>query len=334
MITQLQLQLENLTRYDGRYFRRKKKLAIASAQRMAKRNVRKARSSYIKWHRSQYFLSTGYRDSKAAISRNEDIFIAAAIISLVLAFSYATAAANIFFLFFLTAYTLAEASGINMMLIGAAAGSFLAVTLGWVAALAINALSIATLQGANRKAIKSIRKTMRASLRLTSLTTLVWAFMAFRIAIPLVLALVGIFISALFGAHEHENWKLGIPVYIGIAGVFAAVYNLIKYTLAPHVAIFEPEHYSMNQIFARSAQLTAEKGKWFLAAGYAFAIAVSGLIVGLAYVLDNLIGIDKTFTISFGIIALALFANSVLVMFYRKRRLSRGTAQNAMLRSL
>ena len=258
---------------------------------------------------------------KKAIGLNEDIFIAVLVIAAVVGYTYAVLAAQIVYTFFLTGYIMSDASGFNMIAMAAITIGVLGTLFGWVSAFALNSMSITMMQGATRKVNRSTRQTLRAALRYTPRITATWAMFAGKIFAPMIGGAVLALISIKLGAQDVNCW-LAIPAVFVLTGLFAAGRNLLRYGLAPQVATFEPG-LTYKEVFAKSAEMLEAKGKVFVAASYlTFALALSG-IVGISYLINQLLDINQAFSSIIGAVILVCIANGVMVMFYRKRRLAR-----------
>lgn len=312
---------EYLPRPDGRSFKRKTKLARIRFERSVRAQNRKARSLALAWYRRQYFLSHAYSDFRKSIGRNEDIYLAILIIAVVLGYAYSVVAAQLLFIFFGAAYALGEATGMSMAFLSLVTICVLGVSLAWVAAFASNSLSIALMHGANNKQIRSLRRTLREGLRFTSRTTAAWTLIAASVTGPLMIAGLG---SAIYlkASHADMQTALGFIPYVAVAGISWALYALMRFSLVPQVAMFEPQ-LSLQDAFTRSGQLVRTKGKAFLAVTYtALALAVAALF-GMSVLLEKVLRLNQSVTFIFGIILLSIFTNGILTMFYRKRRLAR-----------
>lgn len=320
MITQL--ELDQRLKADGRFFKRKIKNLRTQIRRQIRSGVRHSRSSYMRWYRRQYFLTSAYADMKKGISKNEDIYITAIIIAVVLGYSYAVVAAEMIHMFFLTAYILAETSGSNMLFLSLFTAAIVVVTLSWVGAFALNAMSIAQLQGANRKVLRSVRKTTRQALRYSTRTTSAWFLVLAEVARPMAIAIL---ISLAFlkaGVMDGDKLLLAAPIAAILLGLLWSVNNLLRYTLVPHVLLFEPA-LRYDEAFKKSADLVRRKGKIFLATFYLTIISLLALAYLLTGFLEDKTGINRGVTFLMLAAAMIIFSNGLLVAFYRKRKLAR-----------
>lgn len=319
MITQLQAEI--LSRIDSRYFARRLKLAKTRTRRQVKSKIRKTRSLTLAWYRRQYFLAAAYGDMRLAVRRNEDIFIAISVIAIALGYAYAAIASNLFYTFFLTAFSVSEASGANIFVISAIAAGSLAIIFAWLAGFVLNSISIAIMQGANRNQIRSTRATLRQALRHAGRTTLYWLMFLALIAIPIAaVSLVGFLYMSHFADTQAEIFQ--VIQYGIIAAIAGVLYVLLYYTLLPVVALFEPR-LTQRQVFARSRELVNSKGKLFILAGYGLLAAVLFASYNLSLLLHDLAGLPAALTFSLLLLPILMYVNGIMTMFYRKRRLAR-----------
>ncbi|MBA2279517.1 hypothetical protein H0V99_03725 [Candidatus Saccharibacteria bacterium] len=319
MITQL--QAEYLTRLTRLPTSRNIKALKLRAQRLTKANVRRTKRLSLSWYRRQYFLATANGDLKQSIRRNEDIFIAVTVIAAILGYVYVMIATEMTYAFFMTAYFISEASGANMFLISLIAASSLTAAFAWVLAFILNSMSVAIMQGANSKRIRSVRATLYDGLHNIGRTTVSWLMLLSMIAVPvLAIAVIGLIHFLAFKTTQEETLKL-LPYYI-IAAVAISFYVLVNYGLMPLVALFE-RNLSYKQVIKRTRQLLSSKGKLFLTAVYGILSVVLTAEFLLSRAIQHSVGIHKV--LSFGIMAVItiVYANGVLTMFYRKRRQAR-----------
>lgn len=320
MITQLQLE-QLLPLLDGQNIKRRLSLLSVRTRNLAKSKLRKSRIASLAWYRRQYFLATAHSEMKTSIRRNEDIFIAISVIAIALVYAYAVLAAELFYVFFMTAFTFSEASGINMMVVTLVAGCTLTITLAWIAAFLLNSMSTAIMHGANRKKARSVKSTLRNGLRYAGRTASSWLLLAAAILVPaIVVGILGLIYSSIFINTQAQFLKI-LP-YLIICAVTGVTYMLSSYSLIPMVAFYE-QHLSCTQIMKRSRELVSRKGRLFILSGYVLLTAMIAGTYGLSSTLDSLIGANKTLVFSLMTLIAVVYANGMLTMFYRKRRLAR-----------
>jgi hypothetical protein len=319
MITQLQ------TDYFPRPNRRSVKRKLTTVKNRFRRTyrlaMRKTNRAAVNWYARQYFLAQAYQDVRRAIRANEDIFIGTIIVAAVLAYAFATVASEVLFMFFATAYAVAEAFDISMVVLSVITLAVLGASLAWVAAFALNSMSIALMHGLTGKKQRSLRQTLRHGLRLTSRTALAWFIVAVMITGPLVAAATLSMALLKFGSADLLA-ALTVAPYVVIAALTWVIYALMQYSLVPYIAFFEPK-LSFSQAIARSHQLVQRTGRIFLLFLYVGLAAALAACYGVSVFLENALRINQSLTISFGASLSLIAMNALMVVFYRKRRLAR-----------
>jgi hypothetical protein len=319
MITQL--QTDYLPRPNGRSLKRRTTLFKTQVRKTYRANSRKITRSAIRWQAHQYFLTRAFADVRKAVRANEDIFIGIIIISITLGYAYAAATSELLYVFFDTAYSVAEVFDISMLALSVITLAVLGTSLAWVAAFSLTSLSTAMMHGLNGKKNRSLRSTMRHGLRYTTRTTFAWFLVASIIATPILLA-GALWMSLLkFGSADIMT-ALTVTPYLAIAAITWIVYCLMQYSLVPYIAIFEPQ-LSFSQVFMRSHALVQRKGRIFLLTLHMTLLATIAGIIGLSYILESQFRIDQSLTINFGSTLAFIAMNAMMVVFYRKRRLAR-----------
>ncbi len=319
----IQLQLEDRFRFTDRRLKRIVKNSRLRARRYVKAQIRKARSRSLAWYRAQYFLGSAFHDMRIGIRKNEDIFISILLIAIIIGFSFAVLASEIFYVFFVTTYILAESSGINMLLMSLFATGALVVSLGWVAAWIVNMMAMSVWQGVQPTKNRSARSTIRNGLKLAPMTTLAWLAVIVRAGAPICTVLLASFMAGIFGlVGSVESFVVvGVAVCIGL---IVSVRELLRCSLLPYVMLFErPVDHTSALI--RSNQLVERRGKVFLLTGYLFLTALLAAEFGVALMLEKVLNTNKEILFALTAIATLLLANNIIVAFYRKRRLSRTT---------
>jgi hypothetical protein len=258
---------------------------------------------------------------RTSITRNEDIYLAILMVSIILGYSYSVVAAQLLFVFFGAAYAFGEATGLSMAFLSLVTICVLGVSLAWVAAFAANSLSLSLMHGANHKKIRSLRRTLRDGLRFTSRTTAAWTLVAAVVAGPLMTAALA---TAVYfkATHADVHTALAFLPYIVVTAVAWALYALMHFSLVPQIAIFEPQ-LSLQQAFTRSRQLLQKRGKIFLSVMYCVLAVALAALYGISVLFETVLRINQSITFIFGVMLLSIFTNGILTMFYRKRRLAR-----------
>lgn len=294
---------------------------IKSSYRRNKLAIRRSRNRAVSYYRSQYYPSTAVAEFKTAVSKNEDIMVASVILALSLYFAFMNMTGEVLLLFFQTGYDIAELTGINMAVLLVIVCGILAVIGSWLAALLINMISFSIMDGANRKVYRSFRSTARKSLQYASRVSGAWIALIIVIMVPLIVVGVNS-ILLIKGALSPVVALEAILPFAATLAIASTVLLLINYGLVPFVALFEPD-IPLHKALDRSYQLVRRRGRIFLMSIYgAFGLSVLaayGLALGLNYLLK--IPTALTVIVLFGLIALSF--NSILVIFYRKRKQSR-----------
>lgn len=313
--------VEQLTRFNTRPLSRAYSMRKKRLQRLMKLAIRKSRSATTSWYRRQYFITNAYKDVRKGIRLNEDIFLGAVITAAVLLYAFISISAELTYSFFITAFLFSEQSGANMIAWTGVAGACLAVLTAWMLVLIFNSSSLAIIQGLNRKKDRSLRQTFRTSLKLVGRVTTAWIILFSIMALP-VLATIAIGINHLLLDMPSNLYELlDIAPYYTTAAVAGMLGMLVQYSLVPAVALFEPQ-LSYNSVLKRSQQLVSQRGRLFLLAGYGLLALSFASLAGLALVLQK-VGLPTAMTLTLGGLGLVGLWQSILTVFYRKRRLAR-----------
>lgn len=286
-------------------------------ERASLRTQRKVRS----WLKSQYYITGALRDGQVAFTQNEDIVLASIIITAVVSFGTISILSNALYMFVLAGSVLATLSGANLALLIIIACAVIGVLCLWVSSLLQNSLSIALMEGSTRKFNRSLRLTFRRSLHHASNNALAWTALFVAAFGP---TAVGLLATLMLTHLAHISLAASLPYVFGASsiGVVWALWILANYTLVPYVKLFE-QPVSWQATFARSKSLVQRKGKLFILSGYmAFAACLWGLYV-FAIGVEKLTHFNSTLTLLLASMAVVSFANVVLTMLYRKRKLAR-----------
>jgi hypothetical protein len=271
--------------------------------------------------RRHYFLPAAYRDMRKAVAHNEDIVIAAAASTFILVYACAVVAVDFVIAFSRVTYAVAESTEVDMGLFILGLGPTILLFCSLLVALAINFMSIAVMDGANRKVYRSIRSTFKRSLGLSSRITSAWYLLGFVHFFRLFVVAVPIY----FYIKIFSDIAILSPAALIAVGVVALAWwfnGLMRYSLVPYVATFEPQ-YLLTQAFGRSRELTKQQARTFIITGsIVFAAYIVGLLKLGAYLRDD-IGIATNLFFALGILIGIMTANAAMVMLYRKRKLAR-----------
>lgn len=112
----------------------------------------------------------------------------------------------------------------------------------------------------------------------------------------------------------------GLMFLIVIAGTVWAVIALLRYCLAPIVAIFEPK-IPVKQTFARSKHLMEKGGQWFVVKLALLALLIT-IVLSMFTPEKNYQGYENSDNPFINLIsyALGLFSTGMLVLLYRNRK--------------
>lgn len=292
-----------------------------SVQRFAKAQTRKARSKALATYRRQYLLSNAFVDSQRAIKQNEDIFIAGLLAVFILLFSSLNTAMNFMLLFLGTAYEIATFTGISMALLMLIVGGVVGILSAWIIAFLLNMLSLTTMEGATHKVKRSARATARKSMALAGRVTTAWILLGALAFIPVGVTILTILwllrIDAITFAGLLQNLAI-----ITTACVAYIVTILMNFALAPYVALFETS-LDFKRVFSRSHDLVRRRGRLFNLLSY----CVFGLALFTTFkasqLIDTILHLNIWLTFAAASLAIAVVANSIMVVFYRKRKLAR-----------
>ncbi|HET6924994.1 MAG TPA: hypothetical protein VFH39_04150 [Candidatus Saccharimonadales bacterium] len=289
-------------------------------QRLLKRSMLKSERTLLRWLRSQYYPTAALRDCRQAVALNEDIMLAVVLIGAVICFSAVTILANIIFTFASAAYALASVSSFNLSVLTFAAIVVLIVLLTWIGALLQNSMAVALMEGMNHKQNRSLRVTLRRSLRFTSRTAAAWLRVLSIAVTPFILWSFVIGIAMLTNLHAVTTpaFLIAFTVLCGIA----VVWLLGTYSLLPFVMLFEPAQ-SWIAGLRRSRQLVLTKGRLFIMSSYLLLAIALSAAYGLGLVIQWLTPLASTpifILLALGVLGMH---NAVLTMLYRKRKLAR-----------
>jgi hypothetical protein len=317
-----ELTSATLPRHTGRSMQRRIKLARTQAYRVVRRRTKKAIRSLVRWQRSQYYLATAVRDVRKHAARNEDIVLGSMIIALIVIFAFANTIARVVLQSFLTMSYLNDETGLSVVLLVLLFGGVLTTLGAWLAAWMSNMLSIAVMDGANRKRNKSLRSTMRGALRLASRTATSWFLLLAVVTGPMMaVGLLSLLYVTIFFEHTL-TYMLSAVSFAGCFSVLWALYAFTTFGLMPQVALFDRDS-TLIGAFARSRSLVLSRGRPFLLALY---LAFAGFIAtayGVAMALRNVFGSASDVVLYGGVLVAVLGINLILTTLYRKRKLAR-----------
>lgn len=303
-------------------FKRKLQDATKRTRRIVLNRTRLFKRYVNQTAKKHYFLSTAFRDLRGAAKQNEDVVIAAASLTMLLTYGCTVLAANFILELSKTTYALSDASGFNMGLLIILAMVIVGVFVALIAATATNFMSIAIMDGANRKIYRSIRSTLVRSLSAASRITCAWFLLGIvylarllAILIPLI-----VYLKFLTGIMVFSN-----EVVIAAAAIISLLWlatGVLRFSLVPYVALFEPQ-YLLNESFSRSRQLVNKQAALFMVTGFGLLIAYTIGLFRLCVYLKQWLGIGTNLLFAIGLLAALMLANGAMVMLYRKRKMAR-----------
>jgi len=138
--------------------------------------------------------------------------------------------------------------------------------------------------------------------------------------VPILIAIVLSFTFVFSAGSSSSTISLLLTPILSIASVVVMTVLLLRFSLAPYVALFEPE-VPIRKTLGRSKQLLLKGGQWFLLKGVLLVFAVL-LILSAATGLKAE-ELKNTSNITANVVALLIWilANGVVVMLYRNRRM-------------
>ena len=286
-----------------------------------KKFAKKIRRSVVAWYRRQYFLTMAHRDMWQFARKNEDIMIAILFAAVVIGYAVAAVAAELLFTFFLTAYTVSEVSGASMLLLSAIAGGTLTVSVTWMASFLLNAISIGLMQGANNVKHRSILKTLRSGLESAGRTSMIWAMLAAKAAVPAIAVMVA---SVLYIALFKLDIKQLVEVvpYTIVALIISVEWVLMRNALAPVIAVQEPK-LGYKEVFARSNQLLRRRGQLFAFSLHILFVLGLSAAFGVSILIEKFLGISQALTLGLALFVSTVYLQGLMTALYRKRRLAR-----------
>jgi hypothetical protein len=300
--------------------KRKLMRAKAKAHKFTRAQIKKARTNTIRYYRSQYYPATAWTDLRIAALHNEDIVLNSVVILWVIGFACAATLFDFALLFLNTAYDISSLTGIDMKILLLIVGGVLASVGGWVTAFLLNMMSLAILDGANRKIKTTVRSTLRRAISMASTVTTTWLMIALRCAMPLLVTMI---VGVVYISYFYGVFTLPLEVWsVAVASMMTwSIVNFLRYSLAPYIVLFERA--PIGSALKKSSSMLKHRGKVFLLSIYTCLVAALGIMYVVSYSIDQLIGYD--WYLIFAVLAVSglIATNGVLVMLYRKRKLAR-----------
>jgi len=113
------------------------------------------------------------------------------------------------------------------------------------------------------------------------------------------------------------------PFLIGIAAIIWLYIALLRYALAPYVALFEPD-VPVMKVLSRSKQLMLKGGQWFVVKGIGLIFLVSILLGMVSGSQLRVQSGSSNLVVNVVSIVITILANGSLVLLYRNRKMVRG----------
>lgn len=282
------------------------------------KTIRKSISLTAKKH---YFLPTAYKDLRSAAAKNEDIVLTSVAWTTIMV--YACASLTLEFLVAMSriTYALAEASGYDMGVLILVFGPIVALFTVLLMATSFNFMSLAIMDGANRKVYRTIRSTLARSLTAASRITGAWFLLSVVHAFRLLVVLIPL---AMYVKYFHRVAHLSYEAVAAAAaiGLVWFIVGLFRYSLVPYIALYEPKMI-LDLTFVKSRQMVNRQAVVFMITGLtSLALYCFGLYKLCVY-LKGFIGIGTNLLFVLGIMAGIMLANGGMAMLYRKRKLAR-----------
>jgi hypothetical protein len=204
-----ELTLNKLPQVSSKQMQRKLQRMQTRLNKATHRRVVKSQRAVLRWQSRQFYLTTAIRDSRLAISRNEDIFLGVVLLSIMLGYAFSDSAASLLLFCFQAISAGSDATGMSIGLLSLMAVGVLATACVWLIAFILNGLSLAQMDGANGKRHISLRATMRRSLALTSRVSTAWVLLG--LISGFIVSLIGTPIAVYYYLHYlYTSPSLGL----------------------------------------------------------------------------------------------------------------------------
>lgn len=289
--------------------------------RYLKRRIKRYQRATVKYLRSQYYLSSALSDVQRAFRFNEDIALGGLLIVGGLSFAAISIFANALYYFVMAASILSVTSGINIAATVGVAIAVISVLSIWLGAFVQNIWMHALYEGSTRKQHKSLRMTVKRSLRHATRTAVAWWCLLLAAVAPgAILNMVLLAIIKLF----HLKLAVVLPYMLALGGAALvwAVWVLVNYSLLPQVALFGRQA-SWKDAVLQAQQLVNRKGRVFILSNYAACVVGLGMAYLIAWGIQ--FATHTALMLSFALLSVVPLSimNASLTMLYRKRRLAR-----------
>ncbi|MBP6962671.1 hypothetical protein KBB49_03995 [Candidatus Saccharibacteria bacterium] len=303
----------------------------ANANNWEQSNITQAQAPSAYEHASQvspepnapkkYKVFRAIGDTFQAIKNNAGAFFLSVILS------YIVAAVFLFIISFIVGKVLYGEFG----LLFASTSKLLTVLLGslvlytaWYAlagAFILATTSLALYDGSeNRKSsLSTILSNSFSRLGRVVLADILFCLVAFW-PIVLIIFLPIIFLTSGVGGSNSSLILLPILMLVAVIWIYIA---LVRFALAPYVALFEP-NIPITKTLGRSKHLLVKGGQWFLVKGFLFLLLILILLAvvtgqNLPELMDS-----NNLVINIFLIIVSVVVNGSLVMLYHNRKIIRG----------
>lgn len=269
----------------------------------------------------KYKVFRAIGDTFQAIKKNASAFFLSVILS------YVVAAVFLFVISFLISKVLYGEFGLlfasTSKLLTVLFGSLILYT-AWYAlagAFILATTSLALYDGSeNRKSsLSQILSSSFSRLGRVVLADLLFCLVAFW-PIALIIFLPIIFLTSGVGGSNSSLILLPILMLVAVIWIYIA---LVRFALAPYVALFEP-NVPITKTLGRSKHLLVKGGQWFLVKGFLLLLLILIILaVATGQNLPELMD-SNNIAINIFLIIVSIVVNGGLVMLYHNRKIVRG----------
>ncbi len=284
-----ELTAPRLPRRSGGSLRRQVREVRGTVVKAMRRYRRRAQRVFMQWHRQQYYFWMAHRDMRRAVTQNEDIFLASILIFTVVLFALSSTVSQLILLLGLSLFAVTDQLGLSFIPLFMLFGGVGLLLVLWVLSWMTNMVSLALMDGANRKRLTSLRITLRRSLRLATRVSSAWLLYLAVVFSPVGIAAIAGAIYVLTTGGTNELAAMQATLVAGTAAATWLLYSLTSYGLVPMIALFETDK-PLTSSLQRSRRLVTERGRPFIFALYA--ICAGGIVVArqMSYLLEGRFG--------------------------------------------
>ncbi len=294
---------------------------LEANQKQLGKYLNKTRKNTLATVRSQYMIDDAVADARRAISLNEDIVLACLFVIAVLSFSTVSILANTLYTFMLSAAFLSELSGVSMLALSFVALSVLSISILWLCAWMQNLITVSLMEAITRKRYRSLRMTIRKSLRLAPTTVAAWLVIMIVTFVPAIAVLILSMSVVYLGRVEIQT---ALPYLVGAAGLCIAwiLHSIASYSLLPQVMLFN-KGANLGQALTSSRLLVKRKGRFFIICTYLLLALSLTILYYVSVAIESSTGVNQSLTFLTLMIMPLTVTNALMTMLYRKRKLAR-----------